>query len=82
MARTLTGVVVSDKMEKTVTVAVALLKDHPLYRKKYKSTRKFQAHDEKSTAKKGDKVLVEETKPRSRNKRWEVIEIIEKGPEV
>ena len=82
MARTLTGVVVSDKMEKTVNVAVTLLKNHPLYRKQYKSTRKFLAHDEDQSAGIGDKVLIQETRPRSRAKRWEVIEVIEKGPKV
>lgn len=82
MARTLTGVVVSDKMEKTVNVAVTLLKNHPLYRKQYKSTRKFLAHDESQKAGVGDKVLIEETRPRSRSKRWEVVEVIEKGPKV
>lgn len=82
MARTLTGVVVSDKMEKTVNVAVTLLKNHPLYRKQYKSTRKFLAHDEDQSAGIGDKVLIEETRPRSRAKRWEVVEVIEKGSKV
>ncbi len=70
--RTLKGVVVSDKMQKTVVVAVTRLKKHPKYKKYYKVTRKDKAHDEKGEYKVGDKVLLEETRPMSKEKRWKV----------
>lgn len=70
MIRTLRGTVVSDKMDKTVVVAVSALKEHPIYRKKYKVTTKFKAHDEKNEAKVGDLVEITETRPVSRDKRW------------
>jgi len=70
MIRTLRGTVVSDKMDKTVVVAVSALKEHPIYRKKYKVTTKFKAHDEKNESKVGDLVEITETRPVSRDKRW------------
>lgn len=82
MARTVIGTVVSDKMDKTVSVAVTRLRNHPLYRKQYKITKKYLAHDEKETAQIGDRVQLSETRPLSKRKRWEVVEIIEKGPKV
>ena len=69
--RMLYGTVVSDKMEKTVVVAVASLKRHPIYRKQYKVTTRFKAHDE-SGAKVGDLVEIAETRPLSKAKRWRV----------
>ena len=72
MIRTLYGTVVSDKMDKTVVVAVQSLKEHPIYRKKYKVTSKFKAHDEANECKVGDLVQITETKPLSRDKRWTV----------
>ena len=72
MIRTLRGTVVSDKMDKTVVVAVSSLKEHPIYRKKYKVTTKFKAHDEKNEAKTGELVEITETRPLSRDKRWQV----------
>lgn len=71
--RTLRGVVVSDKMQKTVVVAVTRLKKHAKYQKYYKVTTKFKAHDEANTYKTGDKVIMQETRPLSKDKRWEVI---------
>lgn len=72
MIRTLRGTVVSDKMDKTVVVAVSTLKEHPIYRKKYKVTTKFKAHDENNECKVGDLVEITETRPISRDKRWNV----------
>jgi len=72
MARLLHGEVVSDKADKTVVVAVARVKEHPLYRKKYKKTDRFPAHDEKNAYKVGDLVEISETRPLSRTKHWEV----------
>jgi small subunit ribosomal protein S17 len=75
------GRVVSDKMDKTVTVEVDYLKPHPLYRKIIRKTNKFHAHDEENTCKVGDLVRIEETRPLSRTKRWQVIEIVQRGEE-
>lgn len=73
MIRTLHGKVVSDKMDKTVVVAVSSLKEHPLYRKKYKVTTKFKAHDETNSCVVGDLVEITETRPLSRDKHWLVV---------
>lgn len=70
MTRTLKGTVVSDKMDKTVVVAVNSVKEHPIYRKQYKVTTKFKAHDEGNICHEGDLVEITETKPLSRDKRW------------
>ena len=71
------GRVVSDKMNKTVVVAVDYLRPHPLYRKTVRKTHKFYAHDENNDCHMGDIVRIEETRPLSRLKRWRVIEIVE-----
>ena len=73
------GLVVSDKMDKTVVVAVETKKVHPLYKKAVKVTKKYKAHDENNDCKIGDTVKIIETRPLSREKRWRVIEIISKG---
>lgn len=75
------GRVVSDKMDKTVVVAVDYLKPHPLYRKIIRKTNKFHAHDEENTCRVGDTVRIEETRPLSRTKRWRVVEIVQRGEE-
>lgn len=67
--RTLKGVVVSDRMQKTVVVSVTRLKKHPKYKKYYKVTKRFKAHDEKGEYHVGDKVIIRETRPLSRDKR-------------
>lgn len=72
--RTLTGTVVSDKMIKTVVVEVARLKMHPKYRKQYKVSDRYKAHDEARQYHTGDRVVIRETRPLSRDKRWEVIQ--------
>ena len=74
-----TGIVVSDKMDKTVVVAVETLQTHRLYKKKMKRTTKFKAHDENNECGIGDKVKIMETKPISKDKRWRIIDIIEKA---
>ncbi len=71
--RRLKGIVVSDKMQKTRVVAVTRLKKHPRYHKYYKVTKKFKAHDEKNEYKVGDKVIIQETRPLSKEKRWIII---------
>lgn len=71
--RRITGVVVSDKMQKTRVIAVDRLKKHPKYLKYYTATSKFKAHDENNEYKKGDKVVIEETRPLSREKRWTIV---------
>jgi len=69
----LKGVVVSNKMQKTVVVAVTRLKEHHLYKKKYKVTNRYQAHDEKNQYQVNDQVVIEEIRPISLNKRWNVL---------
>ncbi len=76
--KTRVGVVVSNKMDKTVVVAVERLVQHPLYKKYIRKTTKFKAHDEKNEAQVGDKVRIMETRPLSKTKRWRVVEILEK----
>ena len=72
------GLVVSDKMDKTVVVAIETKKVHPLYKKAIKVTKKYKAHDENNDCKIGDTVKIIETRPLSREKRWRVIEVISK----
>ncbi|MCR4322990.1 MAG: 30S ribosomal protein S17 [Candidatus Azambacteria bacterium] len=71
--RTLQGKVVSDAMQKTVVVAVTSIKEHPIYHKRYTMTSRYKAHDEKKEYKVGDKVVIEEMRPLSKEKRWKVI---------
>jgi len=73
------GRIVSDKMEKTVVVAVEDFVRHPLYGKAVKKTKKFKAHDENNECRIGDKVRIMETRPLSKDKRWRVAEIIERA---
>jgi small subunit ribosomal protein S17 len=77
-----TGKVVSDKMDKTVVVAVNYVRRHPLYHKRITRTSKFLAHDEHNQAKPGDIVRIEETRPLSRRKRWIVREIVERAVQI
>ena len=78
----ITGVVVSDKMEKTVTVAVERQTRHELYGKTQRKTSKFVAHDEKNEAKVGDTVSIAESRPLSRRKRWVVTQVVAKAAAV
>ena len=73
------GRVVSDKMDKTITVAIETYKNHPFYGKRVKYTKKFKAHDENNEAKQGDIVRIMETRPTSATKRFRLVEIVEKA---
>jgi small subunit ribosomal protein S17 len=77
--KTRVGMVVSDKMDKTIVVAIADRVKHPLYKKIVKRTYKLKAHDELNQCGVGDKVKVMETRPLSKEKRWRLVEIIEKA---
>ncbi|HEX2766625.1 MAG TPA: 30S ribosomal protein S17 [Candidatus Limnocylindria bacterium] len=77
--RTKIGRVVSDKMDKTVVVSVERLRRHPIYKRVVRLSTKFQAHDEDNSARVGDTVRIEESRPLSREKRWRVIEITARG---
>ena len=70
--RSLKGIVVSDKMDKTIVVSVNRYKEHPKYKKRYKISKKYKAHDEKGEYKIGDKVVIHEMRPLSKNKKWRV----------
>ena len=74
--RKLHGIVVSDKMQKTAVVSVTHQRKHPKYLKYYKVTSRFKAHDENKEYKVGDKVIIEETRPMSKEKRWRIIQKI------
>ena len=73
------GVVVSDKMDKTITVQVYRVSHHPVYDRSVKKATKFKAHDEKNSAKTGDTVRIQETRPLSKTKRWRLVEIVKKA---
>jgi len=77
--RTREAVVVSDKMDKTVVVEVEDRIQHSLYKRRIRQTRKFKAHDENNECREGDRVLLVETRPLSRHKRWRVVQILERG---
>ena len=79
LRKTRVGKVVSDKMDKTIVVAIEDHVEHPLYKKIVKNTYKLKAHDENNECGMGDRVLVMETRPLSKDKRWRVVEIIEKA---
>ena len=79
LRKVMIGTVVSDKMDKTVVVAVETSVRHKVYKKTVKSTYKLKAHDEENACKVGDKVKVMETRPLSKDKRWRVVEIVEKA---
>ena len=77
--KTRTGVVVADRMDKTVVVKIEQTVRHPFYGKTYRRAGKLYAHDEANDAKTGDKVLVMETRPISKSKRWRVVEVLERA---
>jgi small subunit ribosomal protein S17 len=79
LRKTRTGVVTSDKMAKTITVAVERKVKHPIYGKFIKKTTKFHAHDEKEECGIGDVVTIMETRPLSKTKRWRLVEVVEKA---
>jgi small subunit ribosomal protein S17 len=73
------GTVSSDRMNKTITVSVETVKQHPLYKKTIKTSKKYKAHDEDNAAKTGDVVKIMETRPLSKDKRWQLVEIIHRA---
>ncbi|MGI6609633.1 MAG: 30S ribosomal protein S17 [Limnochordia bacterium] len=77
--KTRVGIVVSDKMDKTRVVAVERLVQHPLYRRTIRQTVKLKAHDEENRANTGDRVRVMETRPLSKDKRWRIVQVLEKA---
>ena len=74
------GVVLSDRMDKTIVVVVERASPHPLYKKVVRERRKFIAHDEKNDCRTGDRVRIAECRPMSRRKRWRVVEVMERAP--
>jgi small subunit ribosomal protein S17 len=79
LRKTRVGTVVSDKMDKTIVVAIETSVKHPLYKKIGKRTTKFKAHDEQNECGIGDKVKIMETRPISKDKRWRLVDVIEKA---
>lgn len=79
LRKTRTGKVVSDKMDKTITVLVERVIRHPIYEKTFRVSKKYRAHDEINDAKKGDTVRIMETRPISKMKRWRLVEVIERA---
>ena len=79
LRKTRMGIVSSDKMDKTITVTVKYKQKHPIYGKFVNKTKKYHAHDEKNEAQVGDRVLLMETRPLSKTKRWRLVEILEKA---
>ena len=79
MARTLTGVVSSDKRDKTITVMITSRETHPIYKKQYTITRKYTAHDANNEAHEGDTVVIAETRPISKTKSWSLVKVLEKS---
>ena len=79
LRKTRIGTVVSDKMDKTIVVSIQDSVKHPLYKKILKRTVKFKAHDENNEAKTGDRVMIMETRPLSKDKRWRLTQILEKA---
>ncbi len=77
--KSITGIVSSSKMDKTITVLVERRIKHPFYGKFVKKSKKFMAHDENNDCHVGDKVVIEETRPLSKNKRWRLIEVLERA---
>lgn len=73
------GKVTSDRMDKTIIVRASRLTVHPVFKKRIRKFNKFKAHDEKNSAKTGDTVRIRETRPLSRDKRWRLVEVIEKA---
>lgn len=77
--KSMIGTVTSDKMEKTITVRVETVKQHPLYKKTIRTNKKYKAHDESNEARSGDVVRIMETRPLSKDKRWKLVEIVQKA---
>ena len=80
--KSLSGVVVSDKMDKTIVVQIEQMVMHPFYKKYVRRRLKYKAHDEQNTARMGDTVLIEECRPLSRDKRWRLRDVTERAPKL
>lgn len=78
--KTRIGIVVSDKMDKTIIVRVTRYAEHPLYGKRIIKAKKYVAHDESNSCRSGDQVRIQETRPMSRTKHWELIEVMRRAP--
>ena len=81
VVRTLTGKVVSDKMDKTISVRIERYVKHPMYGKYVRRSTKFMAHDEENTCREGDTVTIRETRPIAKNKAWTLVEVVERAAE-
>jgi len=79
MAKTLTGIVTSDKADKTITITVTSRETHPIYRKQYTVSRKYSSHDENNEAHMGDRVTIKETRPISKNKAFTLVSVDERS---
>lgn len=79
LRKTRIGNVVSDKMDKTIVVAIVDNVKHPLYKKVVKHTERFKAHDENNECKEGDRVLIMETRPLSKDKRWRLVKVLDRA---
>ena len=79
VARTVTGTVVSDKMDKTVTVMIERKVKHPVYGKYIRRSTKLHVHDEENTCQEGDKVTIEQCRPLSKSKSWRLVDVVERG---
>ncbi|MBD3276718.1 MAG: 30S ribosomal protein S17 [Candidatus Aegiribacteria sp.] len=77
--RVLTGTVISSSMDKTVVVEVVTLKAHPVYKKRYRTTKKYYVHDEENVCNIGDTITLAETRPMSKKKRWRVLDVVQRA---
>jgi small subunit ribosomal protein S17 len=77
--RVLMGTVISSAMDKTVVVKVVSLKAHPVYKKRYRTTKKYYVHDEENQCNQGDRITISETRPLSKTKRWRVLDIVQRA---
>jgi len=77
--RILTGTVISSAMDKTVVVKVVSIKAHPVYKKRFRTTKKYYVHDEENQCNTGDKISISETRPLSKTKRWRVLDVVERA---
>ena len=77
--RVLSGTVISNAMDKTVVVEVVSIKAHPVYKKRYRTTKKYYVHDEENQCSPGDKITISETRPLSKTKRWRVLDVVERA---
>jgi len=77
--RVLTGIVISSAMDKTVVVEIESIKAHPVYKKRYRTTKKYYVHDEENQCNQGDRITISETRPLSKKKRWRILDIVQRA---